>query len=84
MGKKIKGVAKMTKKRFVNKGKDIFQYGEWWCSAGGEHCADVIATAINELIEENDELKKYNELMEKTLDNIGENLANYRNEWVDL
>ncbi len=74
----------MTKKRFVNKGKDIFQYGEWWCSAGGEHCADVIATAINELIEENDELKKYNELMEKTLDNIGENLANYRNEWVDL
>ena len=35
-------------KRFVNKGKDIFQYGEWWCSAGGEHCADVIATALNE------------------------------------
>ena len=84
MGKKIKGVAKMTKKRFVNKGKDIFQYGEWWCSAGGEHCADVIATAINELVEENNELKKYNELMEKTLDNISGNLANYRNEWVDL
>jgi len=74
----------MTKKRFVNKGKDIFQYGEWWCSAGGEHCADVIATAINELVEENNELKKYNELMEKTLDNISGNLANYRNEWVDL
>ena len=44
-------------KRFVNKGKDIFQYGEWWCSAGGEHCADVIATAINELIEENEHIK---------------------------
>ena len=44
-------------KRFVNKGKDIFQYGEWWCSANGEHCADVIATAINELIEENEQLK---------------------------
>ena len=48
----------MTKKRFVNKGKDIFQYGEWWCGAGGEHCADVIATAINELLEENEQLKK--------------------------
>ena len=45
-------------KRFVNNGKDIFQYGEWWCSANGEHCADVIATAINELIEENEQLKK--------------------------
>ena len=44
-------------KRFVNKGKDIFQYGEWWCSANGEHCADVIATAINELIEENEQLQ---------------------------
>lgn len=48
----------MTEKRFVNKGKDILQYGEWWCSANGEHCADVIATAINELIEENEQLKK--------------------------
>lgn len=47
----------MTAKRFVNKGKHIFQYGEWWCSANGEHCADVIATAINELIEENKQLK---------------------------
>lgn len=48
----------MTEKRFVNKGKDIFQYGGWWCSANGEHCADVIATAMNELIEENEQLKK--------------------------
>lgn len=47
----------MTKKRFVNKGKDIFQYGEWWCSAGGEHCADVIATALNMLVDENEQLK---------------------------
>lgn len=45
-------------KRFVNRGKDIFQYGEWWCSANGEHCADVIATAMNEVIEENEQLKK--------------------------
>lgn len=51
----------MIGKRFVNKGKDIFQYGEWWCSANGEHCADVIATALNELIDKNQELKKEKE-----------------------
>ena len=48
----------MTEKRFKNVGKDIFQYGNWWCSAGGEHCADVIATAINEFIKENEKKKK--------------------------
>ena len=47
----------MTEKRFVNKSKDVFQYGEWWCSAGGEHCADVIAEALNTLSEENDQLR---------------------------
>ena len=57
----------MTEKRFVNKGKDIFQYGEWWCSAGGEHCADVIATAINELIEENGQLKSKNRGLQSEL-----------------
>lgn len=48
----------MTEKRFKNVGKDILQYNEWWCSAGSEHCADVIATAINELLDENEQLKK--------------------------
>ena len=48
----------MTAKQFVNKCKYILQYGEWWCSANGEHCADVIATAMNELIEENEQLKQ--------------------------
>lgn len=47
----------MTEKRFKNVGKDIFQYGEWWCSTNGEHCADVITTTINEFIEENEQLK---------------------------
>ena len=32
-------------------------YGEWWCSAGGEHCADVIATALNMITDENEGLK---------------------------
>lgn len=38
----------MTEKRFINVNHEIWQNGEWWCSAGGEHCADVIATALNE------------------------------------
>ena len=46
-------------KRFVNKGKDIFQYGEWWCSANGEHCADVIAISLNMLFDENKRLKQF-------------------------
>lgn len=57
----------MTEKRFVNTGKDIFQYGEWWCSAGGEHCADVIATAMNELIKENEKLKSKNRGLQSEL-----------------
>ena len=60
----------MTQKRFVNKGKDIFQYGEWWCSANGEHCADVIATAMNELIEKNEQLKSENDDMGFLINNI--------------
>lgn len=47
----------MTEKRFKNIGSDIFQYNEWYCSAGGEHCAEVIAEALNMLIKENEELK---------------------------
>ena len=57
----------MTEKRFKNVGKDILQYGEWWCSANGEHCADVIATAINELIEENEQLKSENQELRQYL-----------------
>ena len=55
----------MTGKRFVNKGKDIFQYGEWWCSAGGEHCADVIATALDMLLDENEKLKNENQKLDE-------------------
>ena len=53
--------------RFVNKGKDIFQYGEWWCSAGGEHCADVIATALNRVINENEQLKNENQKLDEKI-----------------
>lgn len=44
-------------KRFTNVNEDIFQYGEWYCSAKSEHCADVIATALNMVTEENEQLK---------------------------
>ena len=48
----------MTKKRFTINGKEIIQDKQVWCMANSEHCADVIATAMNELAEENKQLKK--------------------------
>ena len=71
-------------KRFVNKGKDIFQYGGWWCSAGGEHCADVIATALNELIKENEQLKVKNQKQENLINaqnKVIEELENWFDKW---
>ena len=47
----------MTEKRFYNDGKYVMQKGEVWVVAGGEHSADVIATALNELIEERNKLQ---------------------------
>lgn len=44
-------------KRFIINGKEIIQDKQVWCIAGSEHCADVIATAMNELHEENNELR---------------------------
>ena len=67
----------MTEKRFQNQGKDIFQYGEWWCSAGGEHCADVIATALNEVLEENEQLKQTNQRLTIALKEIKEKTKIY-------
>lgn len=42
----------MTEKRFYNDGKYVMQKGGVWVVVGGKHSADVIATALNELIEE--------------------------------
>lgn len=47
----------MTEKRFYNDGKYVMQKGEVWVVAGGEHSADVIVTALNELIEERNKLQ---------------------------
>ena len=47
----------MTEKRFYTDGQYVMQKGEVWIVAGGEHSADVIATALNELIEERNKLQ---------------------------
>lgn len=47
----------MIKKRFTINGKEIIQNKQVWCMANSEHCADVIATAMNELHEENYKIK---------------------------
>lgn len=52
-----KGSVEMIK-RFINIGNEIHLNGEWWCSANGEHCADIIATALNEVFDENEQLEK--------------------------
>lgn len=69
----------MSQKRFTNVKKDIFQYGEWYCSAGGEHCAEVIATALNMVTEENEQLKKEKEFWKSdacSLSNLNRILSN--------
>lgn len=47
----------MTEKRFYTDGQYVMQKGEVWVVAGGEHSADVIAIALNELIEEINKLQ---------------------------
>jgi len=47
----------MIEKQFIAIGDEIWQDNEVWCIAGGEHCADVIATALNDLHKENDDMK---------------------------
>ena len=47
----------MTEKQFYTDGQYVMQKGEVWVVAGGEHSADVIVTALNELIEERNKLQ---------------------------
>ena len=56
-----------TAKRFTINGKEIIQNKQVWCVANSEHCADVIATAMNELAEENEQLKYQNEMLSDEL-----------------
>ena len=61
----------MTEKQFKNIGDEIHLNGEVWCVAGGKHCADVIATALNELLDKNEQLKQYNQQITKVLEDGG-------------
>lgn len=74
----------MTEKRFINVNHEIWQGNDVWCVAGGEHCADVIATALNELIKENEQLKSLNipieEIKETVVDYKGRIVGVYYND----
>ena len=48
----------MTEKRFIADNGYVMQDGEVYVVCKGEHSADVVATALNELIEENEQLKQ--------------------------
>ena len=45
-------------KRFVQNTNLVMQNNEVYVVCGNEHSADVVTTALNELIEENRQLKK--------------------------
>ena len=70
----------MTVKRFTINGKEIIQNKQVWCVANSEHCADVIATAINELIEKNEQLKSLNIPIEE----IKETIVDYKGRIVGV
>ena len=48
----------MTEKRFVADNEYVMQNGEVYVVCGGEHSADVVATALNEVLTANEQLKK--------------------------
>lgn len=48
----------MTKKQFYTDGQYVMQDGEVYVICNGKHNADVVATALNELLEENKQLKQ--------------------------
>lgn len=48
----------MTEKQFIADNEYVMQNGQVYVVCGGEHSADVVATALNELISENEQLKE--------------------------
>lgn len=50
----------VTEERFYTEGKYVMQDGGVYVICNGEHNADVVATALNELLTENEQLKKEN------------------------
>lgn len=52
-------------KRFVADNEYVMQNDEVYVVCKGEHSADVVATALNELIDENEQLKDENNKLKK-------------------
>lgn len=50
----------MTRKRFVADNEYVMQNEEVYVVCGGKHSADVVATALNESLDEIEQLKKEN------------------------
>ena len=48
----------MTEKRFVADNEYVMQDNQVYVVCSGEHSADVVATALNELLDENEQLKQ--------------------------
>ena len=81
-------VLKMTEKRFVADNEYVMQDNQVWVVCGGEHSADVVATALNELIDENVELdtkcsqlEKENEELKKERNYFERKKCEYWNEY---
>ena len=55
-------------KRFVQNTNLVMQNNEVYVVCGDEHSADVVTTALNELINENEQLKEENEYLKELLD----------------
>lgn len=64
----------MKGERFSNIRDEIHLNGDWWCSANGEHCADVITTALNELLDKNEKKQEHIVLLENKIHRMREDI----------
>ena len=64
----------MTKKRFYLEGRYVMQDKKVYVICNGEHSADVVATALNELLDKNEELKEERDYFERKK-------CEYHNKW---
>lgn len=64
----------MTEKRFYTDGQYVMQDREVYVVCGGKHSADVVATALNELLDKNEELKEERDYFERKK-------CEYHNKW---
>lgn len=55
----------MTEKRYYTDGQYVMQHGEVYVICNGKHNADVVATALNELLDKNEELKELGDYFER-------------------